>query len=90
MPYIKNSEKLNLRSTPITLADNPGQLNFMITSLMIDYTMKKGLRYQTINDVIGALECAKLEFINRVVNRYEYEKRKENGDVYPEELVQWV
>jgi hypothetical protein len=34
------------------------------------------------NDVIGALECCKLELYRRMVAPYENTKIKENGDVY--------
>jgi len=46
------------------------------------YLRTKGISYQTFNDIIGALEGAKLEFYRRVVVRYEEEKIKANGDVY--------
>ena len=38
--------------------------------------------YQAINDIVGAVEGAKLEFVRRIVNPYEDKKIKENGDVY--------
>lgn len=41
------------------------------------------LNYQMINDVMGALESAKLEFYRRIAVPYEETKRKDNGDVYP-------
>jgi hypothetical protein len=41
-----------------------------------------GLSYQTINDIVGALEGAKLEFYRRVAVPYEDKKIIENGDVF--------
>jgi hypothetical protein len=38
--------------------------------------------YQRLNDALGALEGAKLEFYRRVVVPYEDWKMTENGDVY--------
>jgi hypothetical protein len=38
--------------------------------------------YQSINDVLGALEGAKLEFYRRIAAPYEDTKIQENGDVY--------
>jgi len=35
-----------------------------------------------INEVIGVLECAKLELYRRVAAPYEERKRIENGEVY--------
>jgi len=39
-------------------------------------------KYQTFNDILGALEGAKLEVYRRVVGPYENGKMSENGDVY--------
>ncbi len=38
-------------------------------------------------EVLGALECAKMEFYRRVAAPYEREAMAKNGDVYPPELV---
>ena len=59
-----------------------GELNYLITSVVDGYFQKRGGRYQQINDVIGALEGAKMEFYRRVVAPYEDGKIKDNGDVY--------
>ena len=88
MPYIK--EELKDRCYGLyTVAENPGVLNYMLTSVIIAYLESKGLKYSTCNDIVGALECCKQEFIRRIVNPYEDLKIKENGDVYPtlEELL---
>lgn len=60
----------------------PGDLNYFFTSFAKGYTDRNGLSYQTINDVVGALEGAKLEFYRRIAVPYEEGKIKENGDVY--------
>jgi len=44
--------------------------------------LRKGVKYATLNTVIGVLECAKLELYRRVVADYEDQKCEENGDVY--------
>jgi hypothetical protein len=59
-----------------------GELNYAITCLVRGYLRQNGLRYQQINDVVGALEGAKLEFYRRVVVPYEDRKMLANGDVY--------
>jgi len=43
---------------------------------------KKGLSYSNVNEIIGALECIKLELYRRVAAPYEDLKIEENGDVY--------
>lgn len=59
-----------------------GQLNYSITKLIRFYYLNHGKGYQAINDIVGALENAKLEFYRRVAVPYEDKKIKENGDVY--------
>lgn len=84
MPYIKQEERKYLE--PIvkqasSQIENCGQLNFAITIIIQEYLKKKGQNYANINEVVGVLECAKLEFYRRVAIPYEDEKIKENGDV---------
>ncbi len=83
MPYInKNTREKFDNDFSGNQAENAGDLNYMFTTLIIEYMEKHGLNYQRINDVIGALEGAKLEFYRRVATPYEEEKIKQNGDVY--------
>lgn len=81
MPYIKPDRRDAIvldREVPRTT----GELNYAFTDLILDYLSQHQLSYQTYNDVLGALEGAKLEFYRRIVAPYEDEKIKENGDVY--------
>ena len=82
MPYIKPDLRDELNDDMARLPETPGELNFVITSIINGYRHSQGLSYQTINDIVGALECAKLEFVRRIVNPYENAKMAENGDVY--------
>jgi hypothetical protein len=80
MPYIKQE-----RREAIASGDAPkdaGELNFALTSIVDKYLQNKGLRYAHINEVVGALECAKLELYRRIAIPYEDQKIKESGDVY--------
>ena len=79
MPYIKQKDRPLATLAPITA----GELNYAITKLLIAYVGSFAPSYQKLNDVIGALEGAKAEFIRRVVAPYEEQKIRENGDVYP-------
>jgi hypothetical protein len=83
MPYIKACDKLRASHSPETA----GELNFQITQAIQDYVHRNGLMYQTLNDVVGALEGAKAEFQRRVVAPYEDMKIQHNGDVYDEDLL---
>lgn len=58
-----------------------GELNYTITRIIQGYFRARGGRYQQINDIVGALESAKVEFQRRIVGPYEDKKIKENGDV---------
>jgi hypothetical protein len=83
MPYIKQNEREELfTNAEYNLPENAGQLNFMLTQTCINYIDHMGKKYQTINDVLGALEGAKLEFYRRLAAPYEDKKIIENGDVY--------
>ena len=65
-----------------TAANSPGDLNFGISELCKAYIRSHGLNYTTLNEIVGVLECAKLEFYRRVTAPYEDEKIKQNGDIY--------
>jgi len=82
MPYILQKDRVDL-FTGVRKPANSGELNFMITSLLIDYIQEHGLRYANINGCLGALSGADYEFKRRVVKPYEKKKCAENGDVYP-------
>ena len=77
MPYVKEERRnIWLREKPTT----PGDLNYDITSLVLDYITEHGLNYNLgINAVIGAMECAKLVLYRRLAVPYEDAKILENG-----------
>jgi len=77
MPYIRKE-----RREEIEEFESTGELNYMITMQIKAWIDQRGLSYAAINEVIGALESAKLEFYRRIAVPYEDKKIKENGDVY--------
>lgn len=81
MPYIKSIEKVRL-ADPNRPMFGPGELNYKLTCLTLEYLEFHGVSYQILNDIVGALENCKLEFYRRVVLPYENKKIKQNGDVY--------
>lgn len=82
MPYIKQDDRNLIKDTYLKNVNNAGRLNFIFTETIKSYLENKGTSYQTMNDIIGALEGAKLEFYRRIVAPYENVKINENGDVY--------
>ncbi len=88
MPYISQQERGEIapyiEPVLVYLSDRivpPGDLNYIITKLLLAHI--KGFRsYARYNEIIGILECVKLEMYWRRVVEFENEKLKENGDVY--------
>lgn len=81
MPYITTEARtrLDMGGRP----ENAGELNYAISRLVDDYLFQKGeFRYEYLNEVTGAIECAKLELYRRVIVPYEDKKLAESGDVY--------
>ncbi len=95
MPYIKQEDRDRIMdkiegfgaigdvtSIIIDEINKPGELNYAITEMMKNYLERKGVSYTNMNEVIGVLECAKMELYRRMAAPYEDVKIKENGDVY--------
>ena len=81
MPYIKQDRRDRMIADGDAPQD-PGELNYLITELVYAYFNMHGGRYAQINDVLGALEGAKLEFYRRIAAPYEDAKIIQNGDVF--------
>ena len=85
MPYvdvITRRKLFDLREELALILQSPGELNYLVTNLINTYLASKGESYQTYNDIMGALEGAKLELYRRKIAPYEDKKIKKNGDVY--------
>lgn len=89
MPYIiqQRRQELDLKLKELFNENlTVGELNYLITRMIKNLIDKRKqlnqFSYQFCNDIIGVLECAKIEFYNRVVTPYERIKQQENGDVY--------
>ena len=82
MPYIKKEIRKDFTPVKLLHALDSGELNYLFTVLIKNYIDFHGLKYEHFNDVIGALEGAKLEFYRRIVVPYENNKIIDNGDVY--------
>lgn len=81
MPYERPDRRRELDEG--RAPQRPGELNYVVTRLIDQYLRDRGgLRYAQINEVIGVLECAKLELYRRLAAPYEDRKIAENGDTY--------
>ncbi len=92
MPYITQNYRDQLYQEIDALAQkikqineqNPGQtkdglMNFALTELMNE--VFPNARYHQFNEIIGFLECCKLEYYRKKIGPYEDLKEQENGPV---------
>lgn len=84
MPYIKdNRPELEWHfSQAHYQPSTEGELNYLITKHVKDFVNRMGgVHYVNINEVIGVLFCAALEYYRTTAAPYEDKKIAENGDV---------
>ncbi len=85
MPYITQTDRAEFEHIEEMIQDFPptcaGDIQYMIAILIREYMRNNDYRYQTMNDVMGALNGANLEFYRRYVGPYEDECIEKNGDV---------
>jgi hypothetical protein len=88
MPYIerKDRKKFQEALNVLPAALTAGELNYLLTCICQQYIENQKFCYQTLNDVVGALEGCKIEFYRRIVAPYEGVKIADNGDVYAQNL----
>jgi hypothetical protein len=79
MPYIPKADRVPLEMT--RHAKGPGELNYLLSITALDYLDHHRLSYKTLSEIVAAFECAKLEFVRRVVDPYESGKMRESGDL---------
>ena len=91
MPYIPETRREEIHQELLDnetgglnwYPENAGDLNFTITCFIDNYLASgEGLRYAKLNEMIGALECCKLELYRLIGSPYEDVKLAENGGVY--------
>ncbi len=87
MPYIPQTRRdeidLELIAERLNwVPENAGDLNFLVSTFIANYIKEKGLKYAVVNEMIGALECAKMELNRVIIGPYEDRKIAENGGVY--------
>ncbi len=84
MPYIDQERRKEIEAGGPLL--NAGELNYAICRQIMKYILprepKAKISYKIINDVVGALEGAKLEFYRKVAAGYEDLKEEVNGTVW--------
>ena len=88
MPYITYDRRYPLDFEE-SAARTAGELNYILTTEVLNYIVENKLSYATLNEVIGVLECVKQELYSRLGGDYEDLKIKKNGDLkFYEEIRQ--
>ena len=85
MPYIHGVDREDIDGILAYLEPlTTGEVNYIITKVLLNWLQgtTDTPNYQDYNELVGILECAKLELYRRMVAPYEDFKCKENGDVY--------
>lgn len=91
MPYIPQHNRTDVGESLHTFGlgfvpENAGQLNFVVSTFIANFIRVYGLKYANLNEMVGALECAKMELNRVIIGPYEDLKIEENGGVYDEIL----
>ena len=83
MPYIdwERRQKLLTNLTNCHMR-SPRELNYVITKIIQHYMFANEETYKQYNEIIGVLECVKMELYRRKIAPYEDEKIETNGDVW--------
>jgi hypothetical protein len=85
MPYIAPENRQDFEAIKETLEIYPiesaGEIQYLIALIIKEFMKGKPKRYATMNDVMGALNGANLEFYRRHVAPYEDECIERNGDI---------
>lgn len=87
MPYILPERREEIDQEILDMGvcwtpQNAGDMNFLISEFINGYFKEKGLNYANLNEMIGMLECAKLELYRVLGAPYEDKKAEENSPVY--------
>lgn len=88
MPYIQQDDRTKFDESiadilgALQTDDNVkvGEINYIFSAILWSL-FKENESYTTGNNLIGVLECVKLEFYRRLISEYEDKKIEQNGDV---------
>lgn len=87
MPYVERTKRPSLDEAiepmlkKIALGRSKGEINYVITRMVLAWLRQKGQSYDAISDVKAVLDDVRSEFHDKVMRPYEDRKKAENGDV---------
>lgn len=81
--------------------ENVGELTYMLQNTIMVYLeqrsqarefgylpdIERELHFSDLGEVVAALECCKIDFVDRILLPYEHRKCAENGDVWHATLL---
>lgn len=79
MPYITIEQREELFHRD---PKNSEELQYLIATMVSDYIADKGRTSASMNDVMGALSSAQLDFYRKVLAQHKDTKELINGHVY--------
>jgi hypothetical protein len=91
MPYIPQEDRYRYDKLIDDIVDEleeiddtqlvKGHHNYIMYTLALKLADRLGIRYATLQDIIGTFDCCKMEFYRKVVAPYEELAIEKNGDV---------
>lgn len=82
MPYIAKTRRPQYDAYELPPPENGGDLNYVVSRIIARFTEYRGLNYETITQVRGALNGALGEYDRLIAYPYEDQKRTMSGDVW--------
>ena len=84
MPYIKDEQKYEMSDAINDLfmfIESKGDLNYAICELVGRVILSEKISYTNVSEWIDAVHDAECELRRRLLDKYEYKKIIDNGDV---------
>jgi hypothetical protein len=83
MPYINDEERRTelVGTSVVAIPKDVCELNFVLTTGVLNYLKSQGLSYTSLNGVMGVLDCMKFEIFGRLLSHIETMALVQNGDL---------
>lgn len=81
-PVVRDRNEVGLAA--LHVPEHAGELNYVLTRIIVQYLACRPLEYRTLNEVMGVLACIQQELYRRVIAPYEDGKLEAHGDVFHE------
>ena len=91
MPYIPQKDRDRYNNLVDAIVDKlvevndtqliKGHHNYIMYTLALKLADRVGIRYATLQDIIGTFDCCKMELYRKLVAPYEEKAIEKNGDV---------